>query len=161
MKNKKDKNTFTGSLIQAGIVNGNGRMYTAEALEKAVKDFGELDHPMYGELGMPENFTVNLKNVSHQVLDIKSECPKLPRKKKKALKKAGTYNTWKKSKMKLIATIKFLDTPQGKIAKKIINESVIRTAGTGEIDKNGIVQNFKLTSCNLVPKSTDAFKNKI
>ena len=161
---KKDKNILTGTLIQAGIVNGNGRMYTAEALEKAVKEFQERKQqglPMFGQVGMPDSLDINLKNVSHQVVDIKSKYPKLPRKMKKAFKKAGNYNKWRKSKMMLIAKWSFLKTPSGIMAKKLLDNSVIRTAGTGEIDKNGVVQNFKLLSCNLVPKATDAFKDKI
>lgn len=79
--------------------NTNGRVYPKVEMEKAIKNYlssggcyGELN-PDYGELSHP----VTLSNISHKIKDINI---------------VGED---------VISKIELLDTPQGKIAKDIIN----------------------------------------
>lgn len=79
--------------------NTNGRVYSKIEMEKAIKNYlsssrcyGELN-PDYGDLSHP----VSLSNISHKVKDINI---------------VGED---------VIGKIELLDTPQGKIAKDIIN----------------------------------------
>lgn len=59
------------TLVKAGEPTINGRVYSEEALQKAVDCFKEREQPMFGELA-PNNYgtEVSLENASHEVLNI-------------------------------------------------------------------------------------------
>lgn len=145
------------TVLKAGVINGNGRMYDEKALAAAFEQFKKRDHIMYGNLGYPESCVVDLHQASHKVNKIKMKYDKMPRKLKKKLKKLGLRNNH----CYLTAEIEFLDTPKGLEAAKMMNDLVVRPAGFGKINKNNVVEDYNLITLNLVAKDTDAFKGII
>lgn len=105
----------------SGKENRNGRIYTPEEylphLEYLRNDIkagdallGELDHP-------EDRFEVNLKEASHQIVDI----------------------WYVPEKKQVMGKIKLLDTPNGKIAKSLIDDGVplhISSRSAGSVDPN-------------------------
>lgn len=105
----------------SGKENRNGRIYTPEEylphleylrddIKKGDALLGELDHP-------EDRFEVNLKEASHQIVDIWY----IPEKKQ------------------VMGKIKLLDTPNGKIAKSLIDDGVplhISSRSAGSVDPN-------------------------
>ena len=150
---------ITGTFLKAGVVNGNGRMYTEEALAGMIKQFQERDHAMYGMFDYPDDADVHLSHVSHKVNSLKIKYKRVPRKKKKELKKNGTFEIIKKKKCDLVGEIELLDTTYGKVAKNLMDLCVVRPMGTGTISAEGVVENYKLISFSLIPKSEDSFKD--
>lgn len=94
-----------GKLILEGVIqradakNQNGRVYPRQILEREIQKY--IDGPVaekraFGELDHPESQIINLKNVSHNILEI----------------------WWDGDDVK--ARLEVLDTPSGNIAKAII-----------------------------------------
>ena len=152
---KIDKKTYVCALLKANVVNGNGRVYSPETLESIKKQFGELNHPMYGELGYPDSYITTLSNASHKVNKLFTSVDKIPRKKKKKLKKAGLYKRIKNSEPILWGEIKVFK----KSTEKIISGLVARPRGTGVIESDGQVKDYKIFSFDLIPREDDSFKN--
>lgn len=145
---KSKKMLIIGNFLYYDVLNSNDRMYTKECAEQIVKQFGELDHPMFGQIGYPEpiNFRGGLSDVSHEVKEIHIN---------------SENHT-------IEGTIEILDgTPNGRRLLGLINNDitkfnecyVIRSRGTGEVNENKEVVNFNIISFDVVPKDTDAFKN--
>lgn len=146
---KIGKNSYISGVLKSDVVNKNGRTYPKEILQDVIRQFGELTHPVYGELGHSENSLITLSKISHNITDVFIAHDKIPRKKKKQLKKKGLYQT----KLILYAKLKLSQTPSGKIASKIIKDLVIRPRGEGTLDKNGNVNsNYKIISFDLIQK---------
>ena len=70
---KKDYK-IKGIFMQADIKNRNGRIYPMEVLEKEVrrytKDHIAQKNRAYGELGHPEELTINLERASHMITSL-------------------------------------------------------------------------------------------
>lgn len=117
------------------IPNRNGRIYPKTEIEKSLKAFKEK-LPVVGQLGYsddPSTYTeINLSRVSHVVNDVRIEDDKL------------------------IATVKILTTPSGRIAEQLIRSEETRPSlgfgmrGTGIVDTNNKVTDFNLISIDLV-----------
>jgi hypothetical protein len=135
-----------GIFLQGDIKNRNGRMYPISILEKEVARYTKdyvTQNRAFGELGHPENPTVNLERVSHMI---------------KSLNKDGTN---------YIGKAKIMDTPYGKIVKNLIDEGArlgVSSRGLGTLsEKNGIQvvnDDYKLsTAADIVadPSAPDAF----
>lgn len=151
-----------GILAIANKENLNGRVYSPEVLQDMVNQF-ENNKPMFGELGMPSDSIVSLKNASHKIKQMRIERSRLPRKKKKLLKKKGLYESWKNNNGRiLLGTIELLDTDAGKLAKKMFEDktAVVRSRGIGNVD-DGKVQDYSLISFDIINKDDDAFGNII
>lgn len=149
-------------LAIANKENLNGRVYSPEVLQDMVKQF-KNNKPMFGELGMSSNSIASLKNVSHKITSIRIERSRLPRKKKKILKKQGLYKKWKNNNGRILfGTIELLDNEFGKLVKKMFeyNIGVIRPRGIGNVN-DGKVQDYSLTSFDIINKNDDAFGNII
>jgi hypothetical protein len=89
-----------GPFLVAEKQNRNKRMYTVETLGREVKRYNEeyiKNNRAFGELGHPENPSINLDRVSHLITSLKQE---------------GTV--W-------IGKAKILETPMGKIAKSLMD----------------------------------------
>lgn len=139
--------TFTTTLLIADVPSANGRVYTREALEKAVEDFNNRkDVPMLGINGFPDtpgSITLSDESggikVSNQVVDMKM---------------VGD---------KLMCEINLLETPMGVAAKDLIDRklAVVRPVAMGVIGKNGVIDSMKITSCSVILKSEDAFNGII
>lgn len=151
-----------GVLAIANKENLNGRVYSSEVLQDMVKQF-ENNKPMLGELGMPSESLVSLENASHKITSMRIERSRIPRKKKKLLKKKGLYENWKNNNGRILfGTIELLDTEAGKLAKKMFEDktAVVRPRGIGNVD-DGKVQGYSLISFDIINKDDDAFGNII
>jgi hypothetical protein len=145
-KNEPKQYFIEGVFLQFDTKNRNGRMYSEEVMDKAVKPYIKEyveKNRAYGELGHPDTPTINLDRVCMMT---------------KSLRKEGkTY----------VGKAKILDTPYGKIVKALIDERAcigVSSRGLGSlVQKNGVnlVQDdFMLaTAADIVadPSAPDAF----
>ena len=145
------KNYFIeGIFLQAELKNRNGRMYPQKTLAREVAKYDESyikSGRALGELGHPDGPSINLDRVSHKI---------------ESLKEDGNN---------FIGRAKILDTPNGKIAKSLLDEGVrlgVSSRGMGSIRKedncNVVMDDFMLaTAADIVadPSASDAFVNGI
>lgn len=136
-----------GIFLQSELKNRNGRMYPEQVMDKEVQRYCEeyIDkNRAYGELGHPDNPSINLDRVSHMIV---------------SLRKEGTN---------YIGKAKILDTPMGKIAKGLLDGGAnlgVSSRALGSLKSNSegvqIVQDdFMLsTAADIVadPSAPDAF----
>jgi hypothetical protein len=135
-----------GIFIMCDVVNRNNRNYPFPIAQKAVDAYNKdyiMKNRALGELGHPDNPTINLERVSHMITTLRPD---------------GTN---------FIGKAKILDTPMGNIAKGLLDGGAklgISTRGVGSLKpSNGcnIVQSdFKLaTAGDLVhdPSAHEAF----
>jgi hypothetical protein len=136
---------LTGRIQTAGKKNGNGRVYPRKVLEKEIANYQKIirDNRATGELDHPEDSVINLKNVSHIVV----EC------------------WWKDN--DVMGKIKVLDTPSGRILKDLIKAGVklgISSRGLGSVNEglDGVIvvnEDFQLICFDIVsePSTPNAF----
>ena len=112
---------INGPFLQAEIKNHNRRMYPSKIMEReAIRYIKEKidDNQGVGELGHPDNPTINLDRVSHKII---------------MLTKEG--NNW-------IGKAKVIDTPLGKIVKNLMDEGIkfgVSSRGLGSLkEENGV-----------------------
>lgn len=135
-----------GIFLQSAIKNRNGRMYPESVMDKEVGRYMQeqvLNHRAYGELGHPDNPSINLDRVSHMIVDLRKE---------------GTN---------YIGRAKILETPMGMIARGLLDGGAnlgvsSRALGTlKESDGIQVVQDdFMLsTAADIVadPSAPDAY----
>ena len=141
------KNYFIeGVFLQAELKNKNGRMYPFKTLQREVAKYDEnfiTKGRALGELGHPEGPSINLDRVSHKI---------------ESLREDGNN---------FIGRAKILDTPNGKIAKSLLDEGVslgVSSRGMGSLRKedgcNSVEDDFMLaTAADIVadPSAPDAF----
>lgn len=107
-----------GIFLQSNLKNRNGRIYPKEIVQKAVNDYREnfiVRKKSFGELGHPPNPTINLNLISHLITDIRED---------------GNN---------FIGKAKILDTPNGKIAKALMDEDCllgISSRGLGSLKES-------------------------
>jgi|PlaIllAssembly_1097288.scaffolds.fasta_scaffold00002_28 hypothetical protein len=112
---------INGPFLQAEIKNHNRRMYPSKIMEREaaryVKEKIE-DNQGVGELGHPDNPTINLDRVSHKIVMLTRE-----------------GNNW-------IGRAKVIDTPLGKIVKNLMDEGIkfgVSSRGLGSLkEENGV-----------------------
>ena len=146
------KNYFIeGIFLQAELQNKNGRMYPMRTLQREVAKYDQKfiqGGRALGELGHPEGPSINLDRVSHKI---------------ESLREDGNN---------FIGRAKILDTPNGKIAKSLLDEGVqlgVSSRGIGSLreDRTGmkvVGEDFQLaTAADIVadPSAPDAFVNGI
>ena len=145
------KNYFIeGIFLQAELKNRNGRMYPQKTLAREVAKYDESyikSGRALGELGHPDGPSINLDRVSHKI---------------ESLKEDGNN---------FIGRAKILDTPNGKIAKSLLDEGVrlgVSSRGMGSLKKesncNVVQDDFMLaTAADIVadPSAPDAFVDGI
>ena len=149
-KNGKKSHFIEGVFLQSEIKNKNGRVYPQGVLAREVAKYDEhhiQKGRALGELGHPEGPSINLDRVSHKI---------------ESLKEDGNN---------FIGRAKILDTPNGKIAKSLLDEGVrlgVSSRGMGSIRKedncNVVMDDFMLaTAADIVadPSAPDAFVNGI
>jgi len=136
-----------GVFLQSELKNRNGRMYPEHVMDKEVGRYMESlvkTNRAYGELGHPDNPSINLDRVSHLIVDLRKE---------------GTN---------YIGKAKILETPMGNIARGLLDGGAnlgvsSRALGSLQMNKEGIqvVQDdFMLsTAADIVadPSAPDAF----
>ena len=104
-----------GILQRAGEKNQNGRIYPREILEREISRYVQTEiaeHRALGELDHPESSVVNLRNVSHNVLNVE----------------------WRGN--DVYGKIQILNTPSGNILKELFKEGVtlgISSRGMGSV----------------------------
>ena len=109
--------TLKGPLQKAGEKNYNGRVYPKNVLEREIKKYMEViqESRATGELDHPDSSVINLKNVSHKIL----ECH------------------WEGD--TVMGTIEILTTPNGNIVRDLVRNNIrigISSRGLG-INKTG------------------------
>lgn len=124
---------LTGTFFHYDEMNRNGRIYSEEVVDDMVVQFGNLDHPMYGELnpGYDNEIYMGMQNPSHEVCDLH-------------------INRETKT---LEGTIKLLDTHSGKIAQELLNAEMplsVASRGIGSVDSSGYVTLQKIITYDLV-----------
>lgn len=140
------KNIFIeGIFAQAERPNRNNRSYGRGIMEREVQKYQDLigQKRSLGELGHPENPSINLHQVSHLITSLRME---------------GND---------VIGRAKILDTPMGIIAKNLIENEVqlgVSTRGLGSLKMNSdgineVQGDFHLATVDIVadPSAPDAF----
>ena len=146
MNNGKKNHYITGIFMQAEQKNKNGRVYTMHILRNEVDRYNREyigKNRAFGELGHPENPTINLDRVSHMITSLTPD---------------GTN---------FIGKAKILDTPNGKIVKSLLDGGAnlgVSTRGVGTLKPQSGVQlvqdDFHLaTAADIVadPSAPDAW----
>ena len=141
------------------LPNKNGRVYPRESFDKACFDYMKKieNKTSLGELGHPSGLDVSLQNCSHLIEDIRLRYNRLPRKKKKLMKKQGKWEIWKDMNRCVKLDVKILKTPKGIVAKSIIDKIGIDSLdiglrGMGNVQKDGTIENVKIMSWDLINK---------
>ncbi len=135
---------LTGRIQTADKQNGNGRVYPFEVLKREMDNYNKIvkDNRACGELDHPDDSVVNLKNVSHIIVE-----------------------TWWSGK-DVMGKIKVLDTPSGRILKDLINAGVklgISSRGLGSVSESmgtvTVQEDFQLICFDIVsePSTPDAY----
>lgn len=134
---------LNGIMMQAELVNGNGRSYPlseiAKAVDEAAKRISEGNY-ICGELNHPDVLSINLANVSHAITEVRMD---------------GNN---------AIGKMKLLNTPSGNIAKGLIEGGVrlgVSSRGTGNVNESGKVADFAFVTVDIVsqPSAPDAYPN--
>ena len=139
-----------GIFLQSEIENKNGRKYPFGTLQREVAKYTEnqiKNGRALGELGHPDGPTINLDRVSHKIESLKAE---------------GNN---------FVGRAKILNTPNGNIAKSLLDEGVslgVSSRGMGSLKKesncNIVQDDFMLaTAADIVadPSAPDAFVSGI
>jgi len=135
---------MSGILQKAETLNQNGRVYPLAILEREVRNYQKfiIERRAMGELDHPDDSVVNLKNVSHLILEAELD---------------GNVVRGK---------VEILDTPSGKILRSLVEAGVkigISSRGVGSTKKDGdrhVVQDdFQLICWDYVsePSTPGAF----
>ena len=135
---------LTGKLQEADRPNGNKRKYPMGVMEREVGKYKQIvdDNRALGELDHPDSSIVNLANVSHMVIDIWMEGPKV------------------------MGKCKVLDTPAGQILRSLVDAGVkigISSRGMGSVSERMgetiVEDDFRLICFDIVsePSTPNAF----
>ena len=110
---------LSGIMQKADALNGNGRVYPRNVLEKEIKNYQKLvnERRALGELDHPDDSVINLKNASHLVTDV-----------------------WWDGE-NVMGKVRVLSTPSGQVLKSLVEAGVklgISSRGLGSTkEKNG------------------------
>lgn len=135
---------LSGTIMQAGELNKNGRTYQLAEMAQAVtnannhiKEFGGI----FGEADHPATLQINFDRISHVITEMKMD----------------GNNVYGK--------LKLLDTPMGLIAKELSKTGVrygVSSRGTGNVRSDGVVEGFTFVTADLViTPSANAYPNTV
>ena len=147
---REKKEVANGALYLSGRVqtcemkNGNGRIYPCNVLKKEIQNYQSVikDNRALGELDHPDDSVINLRNVSHVIVDM-----------------------WWEGK-DVMAKIKVLDTPSGKILKGLTESGIklgISSRGLGSVQESSrgtiVQEDFELICFDIVsePSTPNAY----
>jgi hypothetical protein len=107
-----------GILATAEVKNGNGRYYPKELWEREMIKYSPSiqDGRATGELDHPDSQVINLKNVSHRIVD----------------------HWWEGN--HVMGKIEILPTPSGEILRKLIESNIsvgVSSRGMGSLEESG------------------------
>lgn len=134
-----------GVFMQAEMKNRNGRVYPLSEMVSALATVNKQiqeNNGIFGELDHPETLTINLKNISHVITELKMD---------------GNN---------VIGKAKLLETPMGLIAKELVKSGVrtgVSSRGAGNVSHDGIVEGFNLITVDIVatPSAPGATPNSV
>tara|TARA_R110001592_G_scaffold94533_3_gene273514 strand:- start:6185 stop:6799 length:615 start_codon:yes stop_codon:yes gene_type:complete len=138
-----------GRLQSAEVENGNGRSYPKKILEREVNNYIEgpiKENRALGELDHPDSSIINLKNVSHNIKNIRWDGDDV------------------------IGTIEILPTPSGNILTQLFKNGItvgVSSRGMGSLTDRGGVQevqdDFELLCWDFVstPSTPGAYVHPI
>jgi hypothetical protein len=132
--------------------NKNGRTYSLDLLKNKIGEYEKIieSNQALGELDHPETGVVSLANLSHVVKGAFLKKERVPRKKKKQLKKLGD---WTPLKRQLMVEVEFLDTPSGKIAKELKDfDFDIGMRAIGSVNEGVIQDDLEIISFDIITK---------
>jgi len=117
---------MTKEILQIGVPDHNGHIFTKEAVQKMLDDIAEIN-PLLGELGHVSESSVSLKNVSHEIKNVRI---------------AGNH---------LVCEVTILDTPAGSLVSKIDpSDFRLEPRCIGYPNMNGEVTITKMVSIDIV-----------
>ena len=137
--------TIRGILQRADAKNQNGRVYPKPILEREAQKYMTFiqERRALGELDHPESTVVNLKNVSHNIIEMHWEGDDL------------------------CGTIEILSTPSGNIVKELMKNGIrlgVSSRGVGSVSQIGentveVEDDFNLICFDIVsnPSTQGAF----
>ena len=150
MANNNGKVIVEGVLQRAGAKNQNGRVYPKEILEREVAKYKKTEiaeRRALGELDHPESSVVNLKNVSHNILDC----------------------WWNGD--DVVGKVEILTTPSGNILRQLMQHGVklgISSRGLGSVSQMSegaleVQDDFELVCWDFVsnPSTHGAFMHPV
>jgi hypothetical protein len=111
-----------GILATAEVKNGNGRYYTKDLWEREINKYADSvrENRALGELDHPESSIINLKNVSHNIVELWWD---------------GDH---------VMGKIEILPTPSGNILKALIDSNItvgVSSRGMGSLqEKEGVLE---------------------
>jgi hypothetical protein len=146
--NGKKSHFIEGVFMQAEKPNRNGRVYPKSVLENELNKYQTAikEKRSMGELGHPENPSLNLDKVSHLITELKFD---------------GND---------IIGKAKIMNTPMGNIARNFLEEGVklgVSSRGMGSLIKKGeineVQKDFRLATVDIVhePSGIDCWVNGI
>tara|TARA_Y100000034_G_C6872505_1_gene398554 strand:- start:476 stop:1093 length:618 start_codon:yes stop_codon:yes gene_type:complete len=135
---------LTGVIQRADELNGNGRVYPKKVLMREMKNYQKLmdENRALGECDHPETSVVELKNVSHMLVE----------------------SWWKEG--DVMGKIKLLETPMGKLLRSLVESGVqlgISSRGLGSVkEENGktiVEDDYQIVCYDVVsdPSTSGAF----
>jgi hypothetical protein len=138
------KIVLKGILQKADTVNQNGRIYPRHILEREIRNYQKfiVENRAIGEIDHPDTSVINLKNVSHKVIEARFQ-----------------DNV-------VMGAIEILNTPSGKILQDLLEGNVklgISSRGVGTVQKRGdyheVQEDFQLICFDAVsePSTPGAF----
>ena len=119
IKNKRGNYLVEGRLQSAETKNGNGRFYPREVLEREIQKYTEgpiKEKRALGELDHPDSAIINLKNVSHNIVEV----------------------FWEGD--DVMGKIEILPTPSGNILKELFKAGIsigVSSRGMGSLQEIG------------------------
>lgn len=145
----------------------NGRTYTEYSLASAMLDYCEkINNGLaYGELGHPDTdcFEVHLNRTSHRIKSMKVAWNRVPRKKKKKLKKLGIWSSWRGCNLKTyVSEVEIIDTEMGSAVKNLYQSKkplslVLRSVGS--VDSDGVCHVNKIISFDIINTKDSTMNN--
>lgn len=135
---KKKEYFLSGVFSTAGVKNGNGRVYPRSIWEREVAAYQQKINENHintlGEWEHPTRADVDPMKAVIKITELKLE---------------GDY---------VYGKAKILDNPDGDRLKVLIDEGIkidISSRGVGSVGRNGIVEEFKLITYDLVSKASN------
>lgn len=135
---------LSGTIMQAGEKNRNGRIYQLQEMTDAVMNANKMISEyggIFGEADHPKGLQINMDRISHVITEMRM----------------SGNNVYGK--------LKLLDTPMGLIAKELGRSGVrygVSSRGTGNVREDGVVEGFTFVTADLVvTPSANAYPDTI
>lgn len=135
---------LSGTIMQSGEKNKNGRIYQLAEMTDAVANANRhiQEHGgIFGEADHPATLQINFDRISHVITEMRMDGNNVHGK------------------------LKLLDTPMGLIAKELSKSGVrygVSSRGTGNVRNDGVVEGFMFVTADLViTPSANAYPNTV